>query len=244
VSRVLELDPAKITDKVERYTGVQFAEFEIHEAKRGRKKVAVIEIGASRDTPIAFTKPGTYPRPDGSGKQERAFAQGTVYFRHGAKSEPGTTADLRAFVDRRLDEMRELWFGRVRQVIEAPEDARLATVQSTDEGGVPTEIRLTDDPSALVYGKLDPDKTHPFRLKELMKAVNKQLPNGININSRDILCVRSVQNINPDTQPQFMHSPKYGSPQYSETFAQWLVDQYASDHAFFGKVRAAYGKRP
>jgi hypothetical protein len=244
VSSVLELDPAKITDKVERYTGVQFAEFEIHEAKRGRKKVAVIEIGAARDAPIAFTKPGTYPRPDGSGKQERAFAQGTVYFRHGAKSEPATTADLRAFVDRRLDEMRELWFGRVRQVIEAPEDARIATVQSTDEGGVPTEIRLTDDPSALVYGKLDPDKTHPFRLKELMKAVNKQLPSGVNINSRDIFCVRSVHHINPDTQPQLMHRPKYGSPQYSKAFAQWLVDQYASDNDFFWKVREAYGKRP
>jgi threonine dehydrogenase-like Zn-dependent dehydrogenase len=31
VGPVLELDLAKITDKVERYTGVQFAGFEIHE---------------------------------------------------------------------------------------------------------------------------------------------------------------------------------------------------------------------
>jgi hypothetical protein len=243
VSPVVGLDPAKITDKVERYTGVQFAEFEIHEAKRGRKKVAVIEIGAARDAPIAFTKPGTYATPGEKGKQKRAFAQGTVYFRHGAKSEPGTTADLRGFVDRRLNEMRELWFGRVRQVIEAPGDARVATVQSTDEGGVPTEIRLTDDPSARVYGKLDPDKTHPFRLTELMKAANRRLPNGVRINSRDMFCVRSVHDISPETTPQFMHAPMYGSPQYSEAFADWLVEQFESDGEFFWKARARYGKR-
>ena len=47
MSPILALDLAKITDKVERYTGVQFAEFVIHEAKRGRKKIAVIEIGIS-----------------------------------------------------------------------------------------------------------------------------------------------------------------------------------------------------
>ena len=65
-------------------------------------------------------------------------------------------------MDRRLDQMRELWLGRVRQVIEAPEDLRLATIHSTDDAGTPSEIRLTDDPSALVYGKLDPE-TSPTR---------------------------------------------------------------------------------
>jgi Putative DNA-binding domain/EC042_2821-lke REase len=244
VTAVLELDPAKITDKVERYTGVQFAEVEINDATRGRKKVAVIEIGAAREAPIAFIRPGTYPVEGGKGKQKTAFAQGTVYFRHGAKSEPGTNADMRAFIDRRLDEVRESWFGRMRRVIEAPEDARLATVQSVDEGGVPTEIRLTDDPNALVYGKLDPDKTHPYRQKELMALVNAQLPPGARVNSRDMYCVRKVHDLMPWTAPQFMYGPKYGSWQYSEAYAQWLLDQYASNKDFFQKARGTYGKQP
>jgi predicted HTH transcriptional regulator len=59
VGPLLRLDPAKITDKIERYTGVQFADFEIQPAKRGRNKVAVIAVGPSGEAPIAFTKPGT-----------------------------------------------------------------------------------------------------------------------------------------------------------------------------------------
>ena len=60
IDSVLKLDPAKITDQIERYTGTQFDGFEIRGAKRGRKRVAVIEIGAAGNAPLAFTKPGTY----------------------------------------------------------------------------------------------------------------------------------------------------------------------------------------
>lgn len=243
VAAVLELDPAKITDKVERYTGVQFSEFEIHETKRGRKKVAIIEIGAVRDAPIAFTKPGTYPTPEAKKQQKTAFSQGTVYFRHGAKSEPATTADLRDFIGRRLDEMRELWLGRVRQVIEAPENARMATVQGVDESGTPTEIRLTDDPDAIVFGKLDPDKTHPFRQTELIDEVNRQLPDNAQINTHDILSVRRVYDIREASHPQFTHEPLYTSAQYSQVFAGWIVEQYKRDSEFFWKAREAYAGR-
>lgn len=93
VSPVLKLDPATIGDKIERYTGVHFADFEVVEATRAEQQVAVIVVGAVADAPIAFTKPGTYV-PAGLTNQKNAFSSGTVYFRHGAKSEPGTTADL------------------------------------------------------------------------------------------------------------------------------------------------------
>jgi len=243
VAAVLDLDPAKITDKVERYTGVQFAEFEIHEAKRGRKKIAVIEIGAAKDAPIAFTRPGTYPTPDDRKHQKTAFSKGAVYFRHGAKSEPGTTEDLRAFVDEQLEEMRELWLGRMRQVIEAPNDARMATVQGVDATGAPTEIRLTDDPKAVVFGKLDPDKTHPFRQTELIDEVNRRLPDDAHINSHDIQSVRRVHGIGEATHPQFVHKPLYASPQYSRVFAEWIAEQYAQDREFFWKAREVYAGR-
>ena len=42
-------------------------------------------------------------------KQKTAFSAGTVYFRHGAKSEPGTSEDLRASLERELDRIRSSW---------------------------------------------------------------------------------------------------------------------------------------
>ncbi|MEA2373468.1 MAG: putative DNA-binding domain [Solirubrobacteraceae bacterium] len=243
VALVLSLDPAKITDQIERYTGVEFGDFEIHEAERGRKKVAVIEIGAAGDAPLAFTKPGTYVPSRETSKQKTAFSKGTVYFRHGAKSAPGTTADLRVFIERRIEIVRELWLGRVRQVIESPEQARVAMIQATDEGGVPTEIRLTDDPAALVYGKLDPDLTHPFRQTELIDEINRQLPAGLSVNRHDVLCVRQTYGITADRHPQFTHEPRWGSQQYSQAFADWIVEQAAREPDFLWKSREKYAGR-
>lgn len=243
VTSILRLDSAKITDKVERYTGVQFADFEITEGMRGSKKIALIEVGPASAAPIAFAKPGTYQDPSEKKKQKAAFSRGSVYFRHGTKSEPGTTADFRAFVDRRLDEMRELWLGRMRQVIEAPEAVRVALVQSVDEGGAPARIRLTDDPAALVYGKLDPDDTHPYRQKELIEALNARLPGDAQVNPHDVLSVRRVHDIREATRPEYTHEPRYGSPQYSQLFADWLVEQFERDHGFFWKAREKYAER-
>ena len=42
VSSILDLDPAKITDKIAKYTNQQFSEFEIEEFKRDGKKIAVL----------------------------------------------------------------------------------------------------------------------------------------------------------------------------------------------------------
>ena len=73
--------------------------------------------------------------------------------------------------------------------MEAPVDAAVAIYQpmSSNASVKPIRIQVTTDPNAPVYGKLDPDVSHPFRQKELIKAVNGRLPVGTAINSRDIL---------------------------------------------------------
>ena len=86
VDSILGLDPAVITDAIAKYTGEQFGDFELRESQRKGCKVALLHIKGVR-IPMVFVKPGTYDV--GGGKQKTAFAQGTVYFRHGAKSEPG-----------------------------------------------------------------------------------------------------------------------------------------------------------
>lgn len=244
VQPVLDLDPAKITDKIQAYTHVHFEDFEISEIMRKGSRVAVIAVGPSLEAPIAFVRPGTYPDPFDKKRQKTAFAIGTVYFRHGAKSEPGTTTDLRRFIDRRVDAVREQWKAGMRLVTEAPEGAQLAVVQatSTDPTAVPTRFRLTNDPSAPVYGQLSPDQTHPFRQSQLLPELNKRLGSGWALNPYDLLSVRRVFGINATSRPDFVYQPRWpnSSPQYSEEFVDWLMEQAKDDPQFFEKARAKF----
>lgn len=241
VSAVLGLDAATIGDKVHRYTNEHFSAFEVTEIRRDGKRLAVIEVGAAESAPLAFTRVGTYHI--GNGKQRTAFSKGTVYFRHGAKSEPGTAGDFQDFIERRLDQVRDSWLGGIQQVVAAPAGAQVAVVQTTarDAHGQPTEIRLTDDPRAPTFGMLDPDKTHPYRQTELIKEVTRGLPGKASINSHDVLSVRRAHGIGPDTHPQFMHELRWGgAPQYSPAFVDWLLGRYRRDKGFFQKARDQY----
>ncbi len=246
VAAVLALDPATITDKIFKYTGGHYGGFEIHEGKRNRSPLAIIAIDGV-PVPIVFTKPGTYLVDAPTGKQKTAFSQGTIYFRHGAKSEPATNDDLRAFIDARVEVTRRAWLGNIRKVIKAPTDAKVAIYRpsaSGDTTGEPTRIQLTSDPDAPVYGRLSIDDTHPYRQKELIAEVNRRLGGKMTINSRDILCVRAVEDIDEKSSRQFCERAKYvGSPQYSEAFIEWLIERHRQDNDFFANERARYSER-
>ncbi len=101
-SKLLCLDPVTLTDKVNKYTNIDFQNFEIEELLKGRKKIAGVIIYESR-IPIPFCKPGTYSVS--ADKQKTAFSQGTLYFRHGAKSEPCNSEDLKEVIERNLEQI-------------------------------------------------------------------------------------------------------------------------------------------
>jgi predicted HTH transcriptional regulator len=104
LSSVLAHDTADITNKILRYTNSQFSDFDFVEIERaGNPHVAIVIEEA--DVPIVFTKPGTYDV--GGGKQKTAFSQGTVYFRHGSKSEPGNREDFINWRDRAIAKARK-----------------------------------------------------------------------------------------------------------------------------------------
>lgn len=92
VSDILEMDPADLTNKIARYTGSQFDTFQFFEAMKSGHTIGILLIEPTPDL-LVFTKPGTYPIPGGQG---RAFSEGVVYFRHGAKSEPALRMILRS----------------------------------------------------------------------------------------------------------------------------------------------------
>jgi len=239
VSEVLDLDSAQIGDKLFRYVGENFDDFEVLDVQRYGVSVAAIVIGETVASPLVFGKPGNYT--NAAGKQKTAFAKGTVYFRHGAKSEPATGADLRGFIERRLQAIRDEWLGGIKNVITAPEGAEMAVIERTfDKEGQPTRIRVTTDEDAPIYGRIDPDETHPYRQTDLIPVVNKKLPGKKEINTHDMLSVRRTHDIDEKSRPDFVHQPKFASPQYSEAFADWMVGEFKKDADFFQKARDRY----
>ena len=218
------VDLTELSERVERYAGVPFRDLDVETVARNGRSVAAVVVGPAEEAPLVFVRPGSSDR--------------RVYFRHGGKSVPATSADLRAFVERRVNTIRRQWLGNIRQVMTG-RGAQFAVVEASEDGE-PTLIRLTDDPSAPLYGKLDVDQTHPFRQKEVVAEVNAHLPQGVSITPYDVLSVRRVHDISEETHPEFAHTPKFGTTQYSEAFVDWLLEQYETDPDFFADAKARY----
>lgn len=240
VTPVLKLDAARITDQIAKYTGEQFADLDIEEIERDGRTVAALCVYAA-SVPLVFSKPDTYDI--GAGRQKIAFRKGTVYFRHGAKSEPGSTRDLSRCIEREVKRLRESWLGNIKKVISAPVGYEMRLVPGdTMATGIPAgvPIRVVDDETASAYKRVYADDTHPHRQKEVIQLVNQRLKGGKTINSHDILSVRRVYDID-ESEPDYFYRPKFGSPQYSETSVDWLVSEYDADPSFFEKARRGYG---
>jgi hypothetical protein len=240
-SEFLQIDPAKVTDKLSAYIDEHFSEFEMQEVERAGRRTALMRIQAVH-IPLIFASPGTYPI-DG-GRQKTAFSRGTLYFRHGAKSEPGTSQDIRQSIRREIDSIRKSWLGSIRKIVTAPTGHVVRVlppevVESTLSSATP--IRLVDDPEAPAYRRLDPDITHPYRQKEVTEEINRILQGKPRITSYDVQCVRKAHKVNT-SRPDFCHEPKFASPQYSQSFVEWMVIEFRKDPGFFEKARASIRK--
>ena len=234
---LLNIDPADITNKVAKYTGEQFDGFDITETEKDGHRLALLQVH-STSVPMIFTQDGIYTDV-GHGKERIAFRKGTLYVRHGAKSEPGNSKDLREFIDREVERIRHAWLRDIRKVTEAPVDSQLYVLPPGKlVPPFPNEIpiRITDDPTLPAYPRVDPNYTHPHREKEMIMLVNQRIGGRKRINTHDFRCARKVHKID-QSKPEFYYEPKYGSPQYSNAFADWLTNQYENDPLFFDKAR-------
>jgi len=220
--------------RLERYAAPAFDRFELHSIQRDDTPYAAVLVEDVEGMPLVFTTEGRYA-------DQVAFTPGGLYFRHGARSESATGEDIRSFIQRQLDSTRQQWLSNIRAVMHAPSGAEIAVVETAerDEEGRPTLIRLTTDPSAPLYGQIDPDLSHPYRQKEVVREVNARL-DGRQVNAFDILSVRRIHEISEESHPDFVHVPKFGSPQYSEAFVAWLVEQEVKDPHFFERAKTRY----
>ena len=234
-----DLAREEIRERVSRYAAPEFDGFDVHPVVRDGETLAAIVVDHVAGVPLVFSQQGTYV--DRDGKERVAFTRGGLYFRHGAKSETATGEDIRNFIKRQLDATRQQWLGNIRAVMHAPGGAEIAVIETAerDEEGRPTLIRLTTDPTAPLYGQIDPDLSHPYRQKEVVREVNARL-DGRSVNAFDVLSVRRIHEISEETRPEFVHVPKFGSPQYSDAFVDWLVEQDERDPQFFARAKARY----
>lgn len=241
VSPLLDVDPADIANKIYRYTEVHFSDVDIQSMERNSFQVAAIFVGPA-EFPMIFCKPGTYAISEK--QQKTAFAQGSVYFRHGAKSEPGNSEDLRQFVDMKLRKIRGQWMRGLRKVVTAPAGSSVAIIPSgvriTDEPSA-TPIRLVSDPSAPAYRQEDPNSTHPLRQMDVIGQVRAHLPGNERFVAHDALAIRRVYKI--DENPAFYYRPRFGSPQYSQRFVDWLLQQLRQNSQFINEARSMFSSR-
>jgi hypothetical protein len=229
------VDEELLHEQLGRYAEPEFEGFDVEPVSRnGRPSTAVVVEGV-RNAPLVFTQTGRV------GGDHVAFVRGGLYFRHGAKSEAATGEDVRDFIRRQLEATRAQWLANIRQVMHAPDGAEVAVIETAerDEEGRPTLIRLTTDPHAPLYGQVDPDQSHPYRQKEVIREVNARLGEGA-VNAFDVLSVRRVHAISEETRPEFVHVPKFGSPQYSDAFVEWLVAERQRDPQFFEQAKSSY----
>jgi predicted HTH transcriptional regulator len=127
---ILAIDAADIANKIRRYTDYEFSDIEIVEINRGGACLAAFLVSEA-EVPLIFTKPGTYEvEPP---RQKTAFSQGTIYFRHGTKSEPGTRDDLAKWRDKEIAKVRKSWLGGIRKVVETPPGHAITVVSSPVE---------------------------------------------------------------------------------------------------------------
>jgi hypothetical protein len=185
VQGIRDTDPADIANKISKYTGPVDLEFEIRQLEKEANPLIglIIQGGAY---PLVFQKPGTYETAPG--KQKSAFAVGTVYFRHGAKSEPANAEDLRKAIDRQVAQVRKAWMSGVRKVVHAPPGSRILTAApprgTTSVAQVATAVRVVNDPKAIpIVLTRDPTKaTGQFYHEGISEGIFEEINNVVEAN--------------------------------------------------------------
>ncbi|MGC1782327.1 MAG: ATP-binding protein [Acidobacteriaceae bacterium] len=147
VAAIGEIDHADLANKINTYTDWVDPLVEIRDLERKGRILPAFVIEAVF-SPLAFGRPGTYE--SSPGKQKTAFGVGTVYFRHGAKSEPGTSGDIRSAFDRQLNSTRRSWLKQVRKVSRAPLGSQVIIDSASSQTGMTQSaaVRFVNDPAA------------------------------------------------------------------------------------------------
>lgn len=232
------LDPSLVADKIYAYTQQNFGDIEIARGAREGRPVVAIRLGAAA-VPLVPATAGSYASPEGV--QRTAFVRGVVYVRHGAKSEPATSDDLGKFMEARIAKVRDDLLEGVTRVFEAPpapSSVQIVTDSAPGESAAPA-VRLSAAPEVEAVPVLDPNRTHPYRMKDLLEHVNAKLPDTVlPLNAYDIRVALAVFAEANDLS--FVYRPDFGPTKYSPAFADWLLAELGRNRHKLRTARSMY----
>lgn len=231
VSFVTKIDPADLTNKIHKYTSINFSNFTICSCTHKNYAVGVYAIGSS-EYPIIFTNSGTYQKDKG---QASAFQRGAIYFRHGAKTEPADNQDIRQFLEKKIQTIKGAWLDGIRQVVEAPEGSVLMVRSKESDVNTLQNIHLTDDPSAPTYRIEDIDITHPLRGRIIYETLNDNFPDKKPLKNSNILNANEYLDVN--NNQNFVYRQKDAVIKYTPKYLELLLDKYTKDPEFFNSAK-------
>ena len=230
-------DVANVSDQLTKYISTSINSLLKFTVERSGQKYWCISCDSERVL-LPFTKPGTYEPI--KGQQKNAFSVGTIYVRHGSKSEPCTRDDLQRWIDRELKLVREDWLSNIRKVVEAPFGHTVVVSSAAGEmvgQGATISARITNDPNAIPVRLQNPKQDWPHRGADILSTFNLKCL-GYKMNSHDLVALKFGHQIDEVKRPDFMlKTHAFASPQYSSTFLEWIFAEYNKDNALFTKAR-------
>lgn len=119
-----------------------------------------------------------------------------------------------------------------------PINLKLAIVKNPNKADIVLSSGASGKNALIVDVPKSPDITHPHRLKEVLQLVNQRLNGRKTVNPYDIQVVRKIYRI--ESKSNYYYKSKFASPQYSNAFVDWLIEQFDNDPYFFDKARQKY----
>lgn len=134
------------------------------------------------------------------------------------------------------DEMARI--NRAVALIKPPTTTITQTAGSLTTDAVGVAVRIVTDQNATAVRAIDYDLTHPYRQMDLLQTIKELLPDGTPVSTYDLTAVRYAFNI--FKRDDYYHKSKFGSGQYSDSYAQWIFHSYTVDQKFFRDAREKY----
>jgi hypothetical protein len=83
----------------------------------------------------------------------------------------------------------------------------------------------------------DPGQTHPYLRNQAYEQLKAKLGDGVKISIYDVQCIVNVYQIKKNPKYFFQGTVKHSPGQYSNSFLDWIVEQYTTNPNFFNETR-------
>jgi hypothetical protein len=102
---------------------------------------------------------------------------------------------------------------------------------------------INASPGAVRIVPTNAEELWPHRQKDLLHEINKEIKTSPLINGHDVFCINNHLGVLKN-HPEFAYKPhRLASPQYSNQYTAWIIEQFKQDPRLFKRMREEYKKR-